>query len=76
MKTYLFRIEVELDEDGRWAAVCPALPGCATWGHRCDEAVRNIREAVEAYVDDLVRSGEPLPPNVHVLDEPAVSVTL
>lgn len=29
-KTYVFDIEVEQDEDGRWAAICPALPGCAT----------------------------------------------
>jgi predicted RNase H-like HicB family nuclease len=76
MKTYVFRVEIEQDEDGRWAARCPLLPGCATWGHNREEALRNIREAVEAYVKDLVRAGVALPPGTEVLEAPAVSVTL
>jgi predicted RNase H-like HicB family nuclease len=38
--------------------------------------MRNIREAVEAYVEDMERSGEALPGDARVLDAPAVSVTV
>ena len=45
MKTYIFRVVVEPDED-RWIAYCPLLQsqGGATWGESEDEALRNIQE--------------------------------
>jgi predicted RNase H-like HicB family nuclease len=65
MKSYIFEVVVEEDkyEDGRKAyhAHCPALPGCHTSGHTYDEALANIREAVELYVEDLRESGKPIP---------------
>jgi hypothetical protein len=30
VKTYVLKAEIEQDEDGRWGAAVPALPGCAT----------------------------------------------
>lgn len=75
-KTYVFPIQLLADVDGRWSATCPALSGCATWGHTQEDAIKNIQEAVEAYVDDMIRAGESLPPEVHPLDTPAVSVTV
>lgn len=74
MKTYVFQVDIEQDEDGRWAASCPSLPGCATWGHTEEEAIRNIREAVEAYVEDLIAAGEAVPGAREVIQAPAVSV--
>ncbi|MBI4832796.1 MAG: type II toxin-antitoxin system HicB family antitoxin [Candidatus Lindowbacteria bacterium] len=62
MKTYVFEVTVEKDqfEDGREAyhAYCPALKGCHTWGHTYNEALKNIQEAVELYVEDLMERGE------------------
>ena len=74
MTTHVFDVQVEQDEDGRWAASCPALPGCATFGRTREEAVRNIREAVEAYVEDLVAAGEPVTGAREVIEATAVSV--
>jgi predicted RNase H-like HicB family nuclease len=76
LRTHLFPIEVTEEDDGRWSAVCPSLPGCATWAHTRADALRNMREAIEAYVDDMVRAGDPLPADVRVLDAPTVSVTV
>lgn len=65
MKSYIFRVAVEADtlENGETAyhASCPALKGCHTWGHTHAEAVANIREAVEIYIDDLKEAGEAIP---------------
>ena len=63
MKSYVFRVVVEQDSmvDGQRAyhAYCPALKGCHTWGYTYDEAVANIREAIELYLepppDDLTQ---------------------
>ena len=56
MQSHVFRVLIEEDrfEDGKPAfhASCPALKGCHTWGHSPEEALANIREAAELYVED------------------------
>lgn len=74
MKTYVFDVVIEEEKDGRFSAICPALPGCASWGYTEQEALRNIREAVEVYVEDLIASGETIPIDREVFKRPAVSV--
>ncbi len=37
-------------ESGDWAAWCPQLPGCASAGLTEEEAMENIREAIDLYV--------------------------
>jgi predicted RNase H-like HicB family nuclease len=59
-----FRILIEPDEDGMLVATVPSLPGCISQGASRDEAVRNIREAIEAYVESLRERGEPIPPSI------------
>ena len=59
-----FRILIEPDEDGMLVATVPTLPGCVSQGASREEAVRNIREAIEAYVESLRERGEPIPPSI------------
>jgi predicted RNase H-like HicB family nuclease len=37
-------------EDGYWVAECPSLPGCISQGLTKEEAIKNIREAIEGYI--------------------------
>jgi predicted RNase H-like HicB family nuclease len=48
-------------EDGFWVAECPSLLGCISQGTTREEAVKNIREAIEMYVDVLDEDGIPSP---------------
>jgi predicted RNase H-like HicB family nuclease len=48
-------------EDGYWVAECPGLPGCISQGQTREEAVRNIREAIDGYVAALRADGLPVP---------------
>ena len=46
-----FRVVLEKDrETGDYSAVCPELPGCASAGATEEEALANIREAIELYL--------------------------
>jgi antitoxin HicB len=46
---------------GYYNASVPALPGCFSYGASRDEALANIREAIEGYVADLEAEGEDIP---------------
>ena len=48
-------------EDGYWVAECPSLPGCISQAETKQEAVRNIREAIEGYIAVLKEDGLPVP---------------
>ncbi len=49
---------IESGEDGYFVASVPALKGCWSQGKTRDEALRNIREAIELYLepDDIAPS--------------------
>lgn len=60
-----FRIIVEPDEDGVFVATVPSLPGCVSQGATRAEALRNVREAIEGYVESLRVRDEPIPPTIN-----------
>ncbi|MEK7836883.1 MAG: type II toxin-antitoxin system HicB family antitoxin [candidate division NC10 bacterium] len=79
MKTYLFQVELQQETDGRWSVWIPGLPGLTSWGHTQEEALRNVQDAAEAYVEDMTEAGVsvPLEPGkVDVIERPAVAVTV
>jgi predicted RNase H-like HicB family nuclease len=63
------RIVFEPSEEGGYAAYVPALPGCISEGDTLEEARRNIREAIELYVEPI--EDEPVAEGV-VVEELAV----
>jgi len=56
-----FRVLIEQDEDGVFIASCPTFPGCVSDGPTREQAVVNIKDALEGYLTSLVKSGDPLP---------------
>ena len=77
MKTYVFRVVVEPDEDV-WAAHCPALlkQGASTWGNTEEEALKHINEVIQMVITELIEDGEPIPKDIQVSEEPLVAVTV
>ena len=54
------QIIIKPGEDGFWMAECPSLPGCISQGRSKQEAVKNIREAVQGYLEVLKQDGDPI----------------
>lgn len=52
------KIILEPSEEGGYTAIVPSLPGCISEGDTREEALANIKEAIELYLepieDDLV----------------------
>lgn len=60
MKSYQFTVVLEQDEDGRFVAICPCLPGCYTEGESQDEAMSMIEDAIRLHVEERLSRGEPI----------------
>jgi predicted RNase H-like HicB family nuclease len=48
-------------ENEYWVAECPSLPGCISQGKTKEEAIANIREAIQTYIEALEEDGLAVP---------------
>ena len=44
-------VTIEKDEAGYYVAEVPALPGCLSQGKTYEEAIANIKEAIEGWLE-------------------------
>ncbi len=55
-------IYLEPSDEGGYTVTVPSLPGCISEGNTKDEAIANIKEAIELYLepveDDLIATSE------------------
>lgn len=51
----------EADEDGGFAVMCPAIPGCISQGDTIEEATANIKDAMLLCLADMRERGQALP---------------
>ena len=63
-RTRRYRTLLEQDEDGKFTATVPELPGCLSCGATRDEALKNVKEAIQAYIESLQKHNEPVPPSI------------
>ena len=55
-----FAVTLDRDEDGVWIAECPSIPGCVSQGESKEDALPNIREAIELCLEVRAEQGLPL----------------
>lgn len=68
-----FAITFKQDEDGYIVVSCPALPGCHSQARTREEAIANIKEAIQGYVVSMRKHGEPIPSFIE-LEEVEVAI--
>jgi len=56
-----YTVILEHEDDGGYHAFVPALKGCHSQGDDVEEAIRNVTEAIEVYIDSLRAHGESVP---------------
>ena len=57
---YIYRVVIEPDAD-RFYAEIPSLSGCYSWGYTYLEALKNIKESLELYLEVAAEDGRPIP---------------
>ena len=57
----MLRIESEREDDGRWIAEVPGLPGVMTYGATEGEARDRVKALALRVIADRFEHGEPLP---------------
>jgi len=55
-----FSVTIDRDEDGVWIAECPSIPGCVSQGVTKEEALENVKEAIQLCLEVRAEKGIPL----------------
>lgn len=61
------QIILEPSEEGGFTAYVPSLPGCISEGNTKEEAVKNIKEAIELYLEPIEDDAE-FSPKAEILE--------
>jgi predicted RNase H-like HicB family nuclease len=65
-----FRVEVVVEpDDVGFHAYCPALKGLHTCGDTEEEALQNVRDAATAYLQSLIKHGDPIPVGIALQEQ-------
>jgi len=57
-KSYECQVVIEVDEDGKYVAWCPALEACYTQGDTFEEAMDNIRDVLAMCLEELKETNQ------------------
>ena len=63
-KVKVFKYTAVFEQDpgeGGYTVSIPSLPGCVSEGETFEEALKNIKEAAELYLEDLKGNNEEIP---------------
>ena len=61
------RVVLEPSEEGGYTVTVPSLPGCISQGDTKEDALKNIREAIELYLEP-VEDDEIVAPNAETVE--------
>ena len=56
-----YTVIIESGRESGYVAICPALPGCVSQGRTKRDARKNVKEAIEAYIEALLEDGLTVP---------------
>ena len=67
-KTYALPVDFEQEEDGSWSVDIPSIPACAAWGGTREEALENLQDLAQNYLEVLLEHGDALPKGIESSD--------
>jgi len=60
----VYTVIVEKGRESGYIAYAPALKGCVSQGDTREQVIKNIKEAMEIYVEALIEDGLPVPTEI------------
>lgn len=72
--SHRYHVILQPESTGGFSAFVPALPGCASQGETSEEALANIREAIDLYLEGLQADHLPIPSDGILMREVEVVV--
>jgi len=69
-----YKVIFEPAEEGGYTVYVPSLPGCVSEGDTYEEALKNIREAIEGWIEVSKEFGDAIPPSDVIIDTVQVAV--
>jgi predicted RNase H-like HicB family nuclease len=73
-KVLSYKVILEPAEEGGYTVYAPSLHGCISEGDTYEEALKNIREAIEGWIDVSKEFGDEIPPSDVIIGTVQVSV--
>ena len=67
MRTYQVEVSISKQEDGLWRAEVPVLPGCFVDSDTVEEAIQDIQEGTQLFIESYRKRGKPLPPELEAV---------
>lgn len=61
MSMLTYTVELEPQKEGGYTVTVPALPGCISEGDTLEEALENIKDAIEGYLRVMAKNGRKIP---------------
>lgn len=58
---YTYTVKLLKAKEGGYVVTVPALPGCHTQGDTYEEALSHAEEAIQGFVEMLLKLGRPVP---------------
>jgi len=60
-----YTVELHPQKEGGYTVTVPALPGCISEGDTLEEALKNIKDAIEGYIRVLAKHKRKIPLEFH-----------
>jgi len=60
----VYTVIVEKGRESGYIAYAPALKGCVSQGETREQIIKNIKEAMEIYIEALLEDGLPVPTEI------------
>ena len=69
-----YKVVLEPAEEGGYTVYAPSLPGCITEGDNREEAIQNIKEAIQGWIEVSREYGDTIPPSDVIIETVQVTV--
>jgi len=73
-KVLSYKVVFEPAEEGGYTAYVPSLPGCISEGDTYREVQKNIKEAIEGWIEVSRKFGDEIPRSDVIIDTLAVAI--